>query len=71
LFAQINVPKAKGTLHGVDASHRFLALLASQGATGNSLRSNIRLLHLCLSVCLSALLSAAPRGSIQTGLQNL
>jgi hypothetical protein len=54
LLAQRKVAKRKGTLHCVDAVHRFLALLDGKGAAGNSLRSNIRLLLPFLAVLLSA-----------------
>jgi len=54
LLAQRKGAKRKGTLHCVDAVHRFLALLARKGAAGNSLRSNIRLLFPFLAVLLSA-----------------
>ena len=54
MLAQRKVTKRKGTLHCVDAVHRFLALLARKGAAGNSLRSNIRLLFPFLAALLSA-----------------
>jgi hypothetical protein len=38
LLAQRKVTKRKGTLHCVDAVHRFLALLTRKGAAGNSQR---------------------------------
>jgi len=54
LLAQRKGAKRKGTLHCVDAVHRFLALLARKGAAGNSLRSDIRLLFPFLAALLSA-----------------